>query len=428
MIKIFGYVRESTMQQVLYGYNIEEQKRSIENYCKLCYQDYELEIYEDRGKSATTLKRPELKNLLDNAKKAKANIIIFHSIDRLARNIADLIWLTDFFDRNNIEVVSVMETTERKTAIGRNHFLHSGLYAQLESERTSERTIRAYKQGVVEGKYPFSGHPLGYDKIDKHLYPSKDQRQRDIIDFIFTSASRNTYNYIEMKNEIKKRFDYAIKDDTIRLIINNKLYVGIMEYRDIVIDNYCEPIVPLSVFMKANENSKIKKQSHKKTDYLFKNLVRCSNCNNHMVQTSGTSKHKKVYSYYQCLECRRRASEEKIVSIRKRELQIITDQFFKEDAGYTEKKNRIEKLRETQRILVEKQKEETIDVDTFYELFIHYEEEINELTEILNSIKVKDSDFDSLEKSFKKEIIQKFIKEVDIVFAKKTYKVSFQLY
>ncbi len=143
MIKIFGYVRESTVQQAFFGYNIEEQKRVITEYCKYHYQDYELEIFTEMGKSARSLNRPELQNLLDTVKKAKTDKVVFHSLDRLTRDIKDLYMLIEFFDKNKIELVSVMESLDLTTAIGRSHVFNFGVYAQLESERTSERTIRA---------------------------------------------------------------------------------------------------------------------------------------------------------------------------------------------------------------------------------------------------------------------------------------------
>ena len=421
MIKIFGYVRESTMQQAMFGYNIEEQKRVIEDYCKYHYSDYKLEVFEERGKSARSLNRPELKSLLETVKKAKADKVVFHSLDRLTRDIKDLYMLIEFFDKNKIELVSVMESLDLSTAIGRSHVFNSGVYAQLESERTSERTIRAYKQAIVEGKYPFPRSPLGYDKIDKRLYPTKDTKQLEIINFIFDSISKNTLNYVEVSEEIKRRYDYWMKDDTVRDIVLNKVYIGVMDYRGIVNEEYCEPLISKEVFEKANKNCKIKKKSHWRANYVFKNKVVCSNCEQPMVQTSAKGRFKKIYSYYKCPNCGKLASEDRLVERSRVELQKITNDYFKDGSGIDEKKKRIEKLKSSQKKLVESAKKEVIDIDTFYDVFIHYDEEINELQKQIDQIKLKINPFESLSTSFKNEIVNKYVKELQVVFTPKSY-------
>ena len=422
MIKIFGYVRESTMQQAMFGYNIEEQKRVISDYCKYHYQDYKLEIFTEMGKSARSLNRPELKNLLDTVKKSKADKVVFHSLDRLTRDIKDLYMLIDFFDKNKIELVSVMESLDLSTAIGRSHVFNSGVYAQLESERTSERTIRAYKQAIVEGKYPFPKSPLGYDKIDKRLYPSKDEQQIEIIKYIFNTIGNNKSNYVEVSEEIAIKFNFDVDEDYIRKIVQNKLYIGVMEYRGIVNDEYCEALVDPELFNKASKFAKKKKVSKWKCDYLFKNIVFCSDCNQPMNQTSGIGKRKKRYSYYLCPECGRRASQIKIINKHMYQLQKLTNEYYISGAGFFEKKKEISKLRDKQRMIVEKQKRSAIDTDTFYELYISYDEQITDLQNQLDSIVLKNDRFDELESSMKKEIINKYIKEVQVTFTPKSYR------
>ena len=422
MIKIFGYVRESTVQQAFFGYNIEEQKRVITEYCKYHYQDYNLEIFTEMGKSARSLNRPELQNLLETVKKAKADKVVFHSLDRLTRDIKDLYMLIEFFDKNKIELVSVMESLDLSTAIGRSHVFNSGVYAQLESERTSERTIRAYKQAIVEGKYPFPRSPLGYDKIDKKLYPSEDKQQLEIIDFIFSNIASNTLNYVEVSEQIKKKFCYILKDDTVRDIVNNKLYIGVMEYRGIANENYCEPLVSKEVFEKAIKNCKIKKKSHWHVNYLFKNKVTCGNCRCVMVQTSGKGRYKKVYPYYRCPVCKRYASEDKLLKENKVYLQKLTNVYFNDSSGLNEKKSELERIKNKQKKLTENAKRDLIDVDTFYDVFIYYSNEIESLENQIETINLKNSYFDSLDTSMQKEIITKYVTELQVSFTPKKYK------
>lgn len=423
MEKIFGYVRESTMKQAMYGYNIDEQKRVIEEYCKYHYKDYQLEIFIERGKSATTLNRPELKNLLSIVKKSKADRVVFHSIDRLTRDIKDLYTLIQFFDKINVEVVSVMESLDLKTAIGRSHVYNSGVYAQLESERISERTIRALQQGVYEGKYPFSSCPIGYEKIDKRLYPSNDENQIRIVNFIFNTIASGQFNVSELVLELRSRYNCKMDDIRLKKLIQNKIYIGIMDYRGIVNEQYCQPIISEETFYKANACIKLKRQSRKNMNYLFKNMVWCTNCNSPMTQGSGTSRHKKAYSYYICPKCGRRASQCKITELKQAELQGITDLYFKDEKGYSDIKKTIKSLRRKQRNLVANQKAHRIDVNDFYEIYISYDNEINELVLQLEKIETDKRSFEYLGNKFQKDVIQKYIKEVKIDFTRRKYNV-----
>lgn len=426
MEKIFGYVRESTMQQAMFGYNIEEQKRVIEEYCKYHYQDYELELFIEKGKSATTMNRPELKSLLETVKKSKADKVVFHSLDRLTRDIRDLYTLIEFFDKNNIELVSVMESLDLTTAIGRSHVYNSGVYAQLESERISERTIRALKQGVYEGKYPFSSCPLGYIKKDKRLYLSDIESEVEVIKYIFEKVSDENLNIRELLIEVQRKFNVSMSEDKLRRIIKNKIYTGQIEYRGIVKENFCEAIINEETFKRANVNMKVRKSSRKNPLYLFKNIVRCSNCDNPMVQGSGTGKYKKLYVYYVCNKCGGRASQHRIMDRKMSELENITTNYFQDAQGFHDKKKEIKKLKSYQRKLVDKQKDRLIDVDTFYELYINYENDINSLQTQIDEAKVDNSSFDSLEVKTQKEIINKYISEVSIHFTGNKYSVAFK--
>ena len=102
----------------------------------------------------------------------------------------------------------------------------------------------------------------------------------------------------------------------------------------------------------------------------------------------------------------------------------MTILYYKDEVGFSEKKKQIQKLRATQRILVEQQKEHCIDVETFYELYINYDNEINELQKAIDCIQGKERDFECLESYIQKDIVNKYIKEVQIKFTGKKYSIA----
>ncbi len=78
-------------------------------------------------------------------------------------------------------------------------------------------------------------------------------------------------------------------------------------------------------------------------------------------------------------------------------------------------------MKASQKKLIESVKREIIDVDTFYDVFLHYEEEINELEKQVEQIRLKVNPFESLSVPFRNEIVNKYVKELQVVFTPKSY-------
>ena len=121
MKKIIGYVRESTQWQVANGYNLGEQKRKIEEFCKYKYEAgcYKLEIKEERGASARNLKRPQIQSIIELIKAKSIDILIIHNLDRLTRSVKDLAYLIELLEKYSIELVSITESIDTRTPSGR---------------------------------------------------------------------------------------------------------------------------------------------------------------------------------------------------------------------------------------------------------------------------------------------------------------------
>lgn len=218
---IYGYIRQSSAEQVRYGYNLDEQERQIKEYCECHFKDqgYELKIYVDAGKSGTNMKRSELQKLLSDSKRQKPNIVIFHNIDRLSRELSDLWSMIKFFTKHDIRLLSIVSYIDLNSAYGIGNVLNEGLSAMIESMKISDRTIRAYKEAVKQGKYPFAGSPRGYKKINKHLFPSEIQKDIDLIHYIFNFFVNNKGTKKVLKKELKSKYGFNATDGKITKLV-----------------------------------------------------------------------------------------------------------------------------------------------------------------------------------------------------------------
>ena len=108
------YCRVSTQEQAETGFSLEAQEETCRNYAK--NRGYRiLKTFIERGESAKTLNRTQLKNLILYAKNNYDNIdaVIIYKIDRLSRNQRDTAnLLYDFRYIFNIRIESVTENID----------------------------------------------------------------------------------------------------------------------------------------------------------------------------------------------------------------------------------------------------------------------------------------------------------------------------
>ncbi len=121
------------------------------------------DIYDDGGFSGGSMERPALKRLLSDVEVGRIDVIVVYKIDRLTRALADFARMLEIFDRHDVSFVSVTQSFNTTTSMGRLTLNVLLSFAQFEREVTGERIrdkIAASKaKGMWMGGYP----PLGYD-------------------------------------------------------------------------------------------------------------------------------------------------------------------------------------------------------------------------------------------------------------------------
>ena len=89
--------------------------------------------YDDGGWSGGTLERPAVKQLLEDVKAGRIQIIVVYKIDRLTRSLTDFAKLVEIFDAHNVTFVSVTQKFNTTTSMGRltlNVLLSFAQYSQ----------------------------------------------------------------------------------------------------------------------------------------------------------------------------------------------------------------------------------------------------------------------------------------------------------
>jgi DNA invertase Pin-like site-specific DNA recombinase len=145
------------------------QEASIRAYCDAHGIDL-IDVTEDKGRSAyksNRTTRPGLRrarNLIDGG---AADTLIAWKIDRVARNTRDLLNLVHDLTEHGNDFVSVTESFDTTTAMGRAMLTIIAALAELESAQKSERIAEWQDHRRVNKAPPTGPRPFGYDRVER---------------------------------------------------------------------------------------------------------------------------------------------------------------------------------------------------------------------------------------------------------------------
>jgi site-specific DNA recombinase len=125
--------------------------------------------YDDGGISGGTLERPGLKRLLADIEDGLVDVVVVYKIDRLSRSLMDFSKLVEVFDRNGVTFVSVTQSFNTTTSMGRLTLNILLSFAQFEREVTAERIRDKVRASRMKGIWMGGTLPLGYVVKDRKL-------------------------------------------------------------------------------------------------------------------------------------------------------------------------------------------------------------------------------------------------------------------
>lgn len=118
--------------------------------------------YDDGGLSGGTLERPALQSLLADVKAGRIDIIVVYKVDRLTRSLLDFAKLVETFDGAGTSFVSVTQSFNTTTSMGRLTLNMLLSFAQFEREVTAERIRDKIAASKARGMWMGGIPPLGY--------------------------------------------------------------------------------------------------------------------------------------------------------------------------------------------------------------------------------------------------------------------------
>jgi DNA invertase Pin-like site-specific DNA recombinase len=184
--------------------------------------------YDDGGISGGTLERPGLKQLLADIEDGLVDVVVVYKIDRLSRSLMDFSKLVEVFDRNGVTFVSVTQSFNTTTSMGRLTLNILLSFAQFEREVTAERIRDKVKASRMKGIWMGGYVPLGYDVRDRKLVVNEQDAGsvRRIFDR-FVEVGSATVLARELRREgVRNKQGTLIDKGYLYRLLNNRVYRG----------------------------------------------------------------------------------------------------------------------------------------------------------------------------------------------------------
>jgi Site-specific recombinases, DNA invertase Pin homologs len=226
-------MRVSTEDQVKEGFSINAQKEKLTKYAEV--NDWDIyDYYIDEGVSGKNIKnRPEMSRLIKDVNNDKIRNILVYKLDRLTRNVSDLINLIDLFEKQNCAFNSQTEKIDTSNAVGRMFVKMLGIFAEFERENLAERVAFGYEQKTREGNYTNTNGVYGYNYIiGKGLEVNEDEKEivKDIYESYLSGNSMLSICKKLNTEKISTKRGGIWAGSTIRSILTNPLYIGKIRY------------------------------------------------------------------------------------------------------------------------------------------------------------------------------------------------------
>jgi DNA invertase Pin-like site-specific DNA recombinase len=215
--------------------------------------------YDDGGFSGGTLERPALKRLLADIEAGLVDVIVVYKIDRLSRSLMDFAKLVETFEAHRVTFVSVTQSFNTTTSMGRLTLNILLSFAQFEREVIGERIRDKFAASKARGMWMGGKVPLGYDVANRKLIVNEPEaaRVRRVFEvFVEAGSGVETVRRLRLEGVETKSGRPLDKGDVYK-ILNMRTYIGEVTHKGNAYRGEHEAVVPRDLWDRAHAILKV---------------------------------------------------------------------------------------------------------------------------------------------------------------------------
>ncbi|MDB5596093.1 MAG: recombinase family protein [Hyphomicrobiales bacterium] len=322
------YTRVSTDDGLDQDFNsLDAQREAAEAYVKSQAQEgWRLirESFDDGGFSGGSMARPALQRLLEVIRSGQVDTIVVYKVDRLTRSLADFAKLVELFEEHNVTFVSVTQSFNTTTSMGRLTLNMLLSFAQFEREVTGERIRDKIAATKKRGIWVGGVIPLGYRVQERKLLI--DAAEAGIIRLIF-ERYLSVGSLPSLQAELRQRGivtrqrtlatgrtigGIALTNGPLAHLLRNRVYIGEINHKGASYPGEHEAIIATELFeaAQARLTSNLNGRRAQRVASGALLLGKIYDDRGHRMTPSAARKGPRRYRYYiSCLLAQGRAAE-----------------------------------------------------------------------------------------------------------------------
>jgi site-specific DNA recombinase len=330
-----SYLRVSTKEQAERdgdpeGYSIPAQREANLRAAAALGADVIAEFV-DRGESARSADRPELKQMLEFVSQEPISFCIVHKVDRLARNRADDVEINLALTKAGVRLISATENIDETPSGMLLHGIMSSI-AEFYSRNLANEVLKGLTQKARSGG-TVSRAPMGYrnirtvDELGREARTVEiDEVRAPLVRWAFERYTEGDISIKTLATELEVRGlttpptptrpSRPIYANHLHKIFQNSYYKGDVTFQGVSYEGRHEPLVSVAIWQKVQDvmaahvvGEKVRRHQH----YLNGSIY-CGNCHSRLSVQMSTNRHGVTYEYFVCAgrhdkrtECTQRA-------------------------------------------------------------------------------------------------------------------------
>lgn len=209
--------------------SVSVQIQLCKDYAGILYKDQNItfRVYDrDEGFSGKNTNRPSFQELMADVKAGLLDIIMVYKLDRISRNVQEFSEMFSIFQRYGVSFISVKESFDTNTPIGRTVMYILAAFAQLERENTSERVSDNMRALGTAGMWTGGRLPAGMSSVRRqidgkeHSFLIVDPQRIDLVKNLYYLLL-DGYSLTGVERYCR---DHGIKSERGKFLSSNQIY------------------------------------------------------------------------------------------------------------------------------------------------------------------------------------------------------------